>query len=175
MRVAVSTDPSLAGKIESIFREYSADKIDEKVLSTSDDDVLSRGPSIDANAFPTTLTGETVDLPPVDRVVTMNPPVVETVSAADAAASEPYDDDAPAAILLVGEPRAVSSASPDILAVEETIVLLEPTDLVEDTDLVEPASGSAVGSGAGRFDPNAPVDDVRNAMSDRLNDPLNRR
>lgn len=165
--VAVSADSSMAGQIEEIFKEYSADKIDEKVLSTSDTFAANTGTAIDANAFPTTVTEERVDLPPVDRTVTLNPPVVETVTAGTQATlgTEPSDrftesdiDD----IIIVTEPPAGLAGGTQSVTTEETLVLLEPTDLVEDTNLVEPPSGSAFGSSA-------------SAAADRLNDPLNRR
>ncbi len=176
--VSVSADGGMAGKIEAIFKEYSADKIDEKVMSTSDAKTISRGATVDASAFPSRITDERVDLPPVDRVVTMNPPVVETVSADDqrsfATSASSYG--AVDKVLLVSEPATGSTGYPETVTTEETLVLLEPTDLVEDTDLVEPGSGSYVTSGtAGRFDPDAPIDNVRNPAADRLNDPLNRR
>ena len=177
--VAVSADSSMADKIEAIFKEYSADKIDEKVLSTSDPEILDRGTTVDASAFPSTLVDERVDLPPVSRVVTMNPPIVETVSADDlyspAAGADAYRDEPIEAVLLVSEPAAGMNGSPETVISEETLILLEPTDLVEDTDLVEPPSGSSSSTATGRFDPDAPIDNVRNPAADRLNDPLNRR
>ena len=96
--VAVSTDGSMAGKIEAIFKEYSADKIDEKVLSS---ETLGQDTIVDASAFATTLTDERVELPPVDRVVTMNPPVVETVSAESGFASD-LDSDSDARFSSIG-------------------------------------------------------------------------
>ncbi len=176
--VAVSADGSMAGKIEAIFKEYSADKIDEQVMSTSDPEPLGRGPTVDASAFPTTIVDERVDLPHVDRVITMNPPVIETVSADDLRSTstlEPgrYTEET---VLLVSEPTSGVTRTPEIITTEETFILLEPTDLVEDTDLVEMPSGSSATSAvASRFDPDSPIDNVRNPAADRLNDPLNRR
>lgn len=155
--VAVSTQSSMAGKIEAIFKEYSADLIDEKVMSTSDPETLHTG---------------------------VNPPVVEVVEMASATdprsaatlgsgrnAGGPVDK-----IMLVSKPATGLIGSSEIVVTEETLVLLEPTDLVEDTDLVEPRSGSSTATGmTDRFDPDAPIDNVRNPAADRLNDPLNRR
>lgn len=135
--VAVSTDGSMAGKIEAIFKEYSADKIDEKVMSSSDAETIGSGTSTVPNTY-------------------SNPPIGQ--------------------VLLVSEPAAGFVGSPEMVTTEETLILLEPTDLVEETDLVEPLNGStAASSTAGRFDPDAPIDNVRNPAADRLNDPLNRR
>ena len=177
--VAVSADSSMAAKIEAIFKEYSADKIDEQVLSTTNREILDQGTTVDASAFPSTLTDERVDLPPVSRVVTMDPPIVETVSADDlyspAAGADAYRDEPIEAILLVSEPAPGFTRPSETVTTEEALILLEPTDLVEDTDLVEPRSGSSSAVTTGRFDPNAPIDNVRNPAADRLNDPLNRR
>lgn len=147
--VAVSADSSMAGKIEGIFKEHSADKIDEKLLSDSETDVLSRGVAVDASAFPTRIIDERVDLPPVNRVVTVNPPVVETLTAP------------PATEVNIAQPRK---------SVNETVIITQPADLIEDADGTEPTSATTF-----RFDPDAPVDNVRNPAADRLNDPLNRR
>lgn len=146
--VAVSTDAAMAPRIETIFKNNSADKIDEKVMNTEDPAPMS-ATSIDASAFPSVITSEVIDMPAVDRVVVLNPPVVETLSAP------------PATEINVAQTRR---------SVNESVVITQPADLIEDEGRTEPTSATTF-----RFDPNAPVDDVRNPAADRLNDPLNRR
>lgn len=167
--VAVSADSNLAAQIESIFKEYSADKIDEKVLSSS------------SEVSGATMAGETYPTPSSDESFAreMESPLGESSISGrgDDFARGPYAPESIASVLLVSEPTVSTAGPTDVVTVEETLILLEPTDVGEDTDLIEPADDSAVATDRedARFDPDAPIDEVRNPMSDRLNDPLNRR
>ena len=146
--VAVAAPPGSSDEIEEIFRRYSADKIDEKVMTTSDV-ASSTGTGVPASAFPSVVTAEYVDMPAAQRVITVNPPVLETISAP------------PADVMDIGRTRT---------SMGETVVIADPADLIEDSDGLEPTSATTF-----RFDPDAPVDQVRNPAADPLNDPLNRR
>lgn len=141
--VAVSAAPGTSSKIEDVFERYSADKIDEKVMTTPDYPVTQ---GVDASLYPGTIEEEFVELVPVSEVIVVDGPAAGTV------------------------------VERTFALVDQTVTL-NPTDFVEDTDLVEPPSGSYLADPGttDRFDPDAPLDNVRNPAADRLNDPLNRR
>ncbi len=144
--VAVSALPGTSGQIEEIFKRYSADKIDEQVIGDNSGVPLG---TVDASQYSSVVTSETVDFPQANQVITVDPPVVETIAA------PPADE------IDIAQSRR---------GLHESVVIAQPDDLVEDADGTEPTSATTF-----RFDPDAPLDNVRNPASDRLNDPLNRR
>ena len=147
--VAVSAPPDTSSRIEDIFARYSAEKIDEEVIGQSR---LTPGSTAALSGYRTAVVDQTIELPPGDNIFVLDGPPVGTVI------SRSFD------------------------LTDQRVTLLRSTDLVEDTDLVEPPAGSSLsGAKAGdageteRYDPDAPLDNVRNPAADRLNDPLNRR
>lgn len=143
--VAVSAAPGTSAQIEGVFERYSADKIDEKVVTTPEPARFS-DPGTAASLYPGTVTEEYAELAPVSNIIVMDGPATGTIVERSFTLTD----------------QTVTHTPTDFV---------EDTDLV-DPPAGSYIIGS---DKADRFDPDAPVDGVLNPASDRLNDPLNRR